>query len=588
VTSRRALVLAGAYVAVLVVANVALALGLQIAVAYGSGGGPDVVTVWRKGALVERRVQAPVGDPKTAFAAQLATPGTTVIVEHVAGEGRVLTLGRRLFSQSFLAGRDGVRATFRGKDVYLTPIDLRQAGLYRGSSPGRWIGPVAGIDDEAVLDRLARDLGCSKEELWQEGRFRRFIVVRTMSANLPDDPDPVVQARRDTSASGARLTVAAEDAAQMVAARVDSKGRLADLLWAPSYDWRAHIAVTRFLAAAGAHFESLTLRGAARRAAWLIQKEATRQCGLDPCIGFGDRIDLDLSAETLIAYSDLARERAGVPFREPANQLAAFVREQQRWDGGFAAVYDRARQRAVREERSDVDALAVLALASAQRVNKNAADRDAAERGLDYLIGRPALLGARDYLNADYRICDAVEQLWERDEDPAGLAFCETWSTWSKLLQLDGTVGEYLGGYQTGEGLVPDVVTTAHRTEGAVATIGAALHAKQKSASLTALDLVVTRGLEFLLREQAPGAHPYARVDPDPNLGAFPVGPGDSSASSEVTAAAGMAILRSLKVLEARGLPSPRKARRQANRINIGDDEGENLPINRGGKAAPP
>jgi len=412
-------------------------------------------------------------------------------------------------------------------------------------------------------------------------------VTRAATANLPEEMDPVRAARRGQAATGGRLTVAAEDAARLLSSRVDGKGRFTDLLWSTPYDWRAHVSAMRFLAEAGGHFESHTMRGAARRAAWLVQKEAMQKCGLDPCVGFGDRVDIGLTAETLLAFADLARERAGVPFRDPTNQLAEFLRTQQRWDGGFAGAYDRAQQRAIHDERADFDALAVLALAAAHHITKNGADLDAAERGLDYLISRPVLFGARDYLNADYHICDAVEDLWQRDQNPSGLSFCETWASWSKLLQLDGTVAEYAGGYRASAGWMPDVVATANRTEGIVATIGAALRSGANPDSLIDLDLMVTRGVEFLLREQRPGVHAYARPDAeaDANLGAFPRGPGDGSVRSDVTAAAGTAILRCLGVLEARGMQTPRKARRQANRIIEPDDDVPNLPINRGGKA---
>jgi hypothetical protein len=563
---RPALLVFVALVAATIAAAAGLAVWLSIHLAPASAG-PDIVSVWRGGVLVTRRIGPAVADPKVAYAADLAPMGTTVVVERILGEGRVTVLAKRLFGSSFVAGRDGVRATLDGKDAFLTPHDLTVAHLYRGMAPDRWLGLVEGIDTDGVLDRLARELGCSKDALWSGARFRRFIVARTLLANLPEEPNPVVAARRDTSPTAARLTVALEDATRVVADRVDSKGRFMDLTVGGRYDWRLHAEATLFLAQAGAHFESHTFRSVARRAAWLTEAEIKQHCGLETCMGTENQIETSLSARLLLAYAWLAQERTGASLRDPTRQLAAFLRAQQRPDGGFYASYDRGRQAPNHDGRPEVDAEAVLALAHAHLITKDQADLDAAERGLDHLIGRPGLLGVRDYLNADFRICEAVQDLWQRDQNQAGLAFCERWAEWGALLQLDGTAAEYAGGYRRGVGSMPDIVATANRTEGLLATIATAMRAGRSSDSLRALDLRATSGLELLLRQQLPGQYDYTQKDPGAALGAFAANPVDLTPRMDVTAAAGSAIFRCLKVLETRGLPTPKKARREANRI---------------------
>src|SRR5262249_31313704 len=150
--------------------------------------------------------------------------------------------------------------------------------------------------------------------------------------NLPDETNPVRALRRDKSATSARMTVALEDAAHAVTNRVDGQGHFMDLTGGGHYNWALHAEATIFLAEAGSHFESHVFRSAARRAAWVAEKEAEQHCGLEVCMGTDNLVDTSLSARMLLAFADLGRERIGANLREPTKRLAAFVRAQQRSD----------------------------------------------------------------------------------------------------------------------------------------------------------------------------------------------------------------------------------------------------------------
>jgi hypothetical protein len=556
--------------AVVVLANAGLA-ALLVLRPVPAQGAPAIVSAWRKGVLLQRKITD--AEPRAAFAAEMATPGTTLIVERPTYEGRVLTLTQALFALSVLPGRDGVRATLGGRDAWLTPHDLAQAHLYSGDPPARWFGPVPGIDADGVLARLGAELGCSGDYLLKNGRLRRFTATWTQIEDLPEEQDPIKLARRTNTATGGRLTIAVEDAAHFLEARVTPDGHYADLVPGPGwrYDWLAHAATTVFLAEAGSHFESVHIKGAARLAAWLMQNKVTARCGPDPCVGEGDRVDIATSALALRAYADLAHQKVGAIFVQPTNDLASFLRAMQRPDGGFHAAYDRRQQRPVDEERGDFDGEAVVALARAHLVTKNPADLEAASLGLDHLIRRPGFIGARDYLDADYHICDAASDLWQRYPNQSALDYCFVWSEWASLMQLDshGPIPAFGGGYRRDAGWVPDLPSTAARIEGTIATLAAALRAGVSSDKVKELDRRATGGLELLLREQLPGWRAYLMPNAESSLGGFARTPFDTEPRSDFTAASGSAILRCLKVLESRGMPTPKRFRRDSNRINI-------------------
>jgi hypothetical protein len=464
----------------------------------------------------------------------------------------VATLTRGLFGLSFVPGRDGIRATLDGRDAYLTPDDLMARGLYRR----------AGVDAGGTLAGLASELGVSAEELWRHGQFRRLAVVHlpAVTTGAPPESDPNRRAHADTTGSAPRLRLAVTDAARHLLRQLGPDGRFAGAVVATAagtvgYDWRAHADAALFLADAGDVLGEYELRSAARRAAWPLKGRALLSCGGASCIGDGATGDTAASAASLLVYGEIAREKGGIAFMAPASALAAFLRGQQRPDGGFSPSYDTAAQRPARGEDAAADAAATLALARAYRANHDPANREAARRGIARLIGRPGLIGARDYLGADHRICEALDDLGDRPPDAGALDFCLRWTSFGALMQVDraGPVIEHSGGSRAGAAWAPDVMLTAARTEGAVATIAAALRAGRGPGTLRALDVQMAGGIQLLLRDQLPGARGHLLRDGATAAGAFTASPVDVDARLDATAAAGAAMVRCLRVLEPRG-----------------------------------
>jgi hypothetical protein len=303
------------------------------------------------------------------------------------------------------------------------------------------------------------------------------------------------------------------------------------------------------------------IRSAARRAAATLRAEGLFACGGDSCAGTPARGDTAASAALMMVFSELGREKTGLLYLSPAGALAGFLRAQQRDDGGFAPAYDRTRETATGAEEAATDAAAVAALARLYRASKNPADGEAARRGIARLSRRPGILGMRDYLGADPRICDALDDLGDRPPDPDALGFCRRWASFGALVQVGraGPVPEQGGGSRVGLQAVPDVMATAARTAGAVATIGAALRAGESPEGLRALDVQMAGGIQLLLRDQLPGARGHLLRDPDAAAGGFTASPVDVDARLDATAAAGSAMIRCLRVLEP---PRPPRRRR--------------------------
>jgi hypothetical protein len=612
-----------AYVVALAIADVGLAGWLRFGGGAGgrgrAAGGDDVMSAWRDGRRVARGAGAGAA-AAGALAAEAAVAGTTVVRERIVGEGRVLTLGRRLFGFSFVAGRDGVRAALDGAEALLTPDDLLAAGLYRR----------VGIDPDGALERLARELGSDPARLWRDGRFRRFAVAREVVSSTPAAergargsadaatrpgaagdttptavgvgnwvtpklggpaaaPAPSAPAgapaadtqtlARETRPTGPRLALAIRQAAAFLVRRLGEEGRFAEAAGAGAatsdgpagYDWTSHAAATAFLAEADGALDDLQVRIAAQRAGFALRAAALVRCGGGVCVGDAASAETRAAAQAALAFGALGVARVGASFREPARELAVFLRAQQRADGGFWSAYDRTRGAPEGDEHADVDALAALALARGYRLTRAPADLAAAARALERLARRPGWLGARAPLAVDPVLCAAADEV-EAQTGPGapGAAatvqeLCLERASSAASLEIGpAPVAEYAGGERCTVGWVPDVAATASRASASTAALAMGLRAGRSTRNLTPIGARVTRALELLLRLQLPGVRPYLQPAPAAVAGAFPATAARTEPRIDVTVAAGSAMLSYLELLETRAaaVPGPPGARR--------------------------
>lgn len=510
--------------------------------------GPEIVSAWRDGKRVARRVTT---GSSAAAVAELGSENVTVVVERVVDDGPVVTLHPSLLALSFVAGRDGVWVSFRGRDAYLTPDDLLSHGLYDPGSTAPNRALRRGIDVPGALRLLARDLGCSPDELAAEGRLRRFVVEREVRS-----PSPAPATKRSARPTVEELERAARAAARFLAGNLGKDGLFRYELKAttgeviPGYNWPRHGGATLFLAEAAVYFDDRRLLQAARRAARRLRDATTLRCGKHACIGEGDQVDVGSAALAALGYAVLAsRDKS---FRKPLAELSAFLRSQQRADGEFMHVYDRARGQPVDVQLPFYSGEAVLALARAHRITKNPADLEAARRGLRYLTSeRWSFFGSRYYFDAEHWTCQALEELWARAPDPDALAFCMRWNAYNRWFQQrPSPIGDYDGGFTTSPFFPPRLTPAGSRTEGAAATLAtAALAAKAAPGSVSDEEIAeledqVARALAFVIRHELPGSRGYLLADPKAMRGAFPGSPVDLTLRIDFQQHVGSAMLR--------------------------------------------
>ncbi|HEX4352892.1 MAG TPA: hypothetical protein VHZ95_08265, partial [Polyangiales bacterium] len=292
----------------------------------------------------------------------------------------------------------------------------------------------------------------------------------------------------------------------------------------------------------------------AYRAARLVQRRLTVDCGDYRCIGEGARVDAGAAALTLLAYVELVRGGMHA-FDADVRALSSFLRSLQRRDGEFMHVYDRVQRRPLDIQLPYYTGETALALARAYRVTHDPADLRAASAGLAHLVRRSAFQNRYQY-GTEHWTCQALEELWEFAPDRDALAFCLDYQAFNRQFQVGphSEFGDYEGGFAPNPFSPPRITPTGSRSEGAVATLATALASGRSTAELQPLITQVRRALAFLMRFQLnPGPRHLLR-DPARVQGGMPGSPTDLSVRIDFQQHVAGAALRYLRLLEAHKL----------------------------------
>jgi hypothetical protein len=528
VTPRRLLRILGVYVGVLAACSVILFCVIRLDRS-GVVRGPTLVTVWKGGVRRARDEEA--------------APGATRIVEQIVDSAPILPFGRLVFAASVAPVRDGVSATYHGQTAYLTPDDLLKLEAYEGNVS---LGPlvlVLGIDPDKVLGALASELHATPDELFRQGSFRRFSVAR-------DERYPKRNAGEPLSTDA--LKSAVRGAARYLVQNQHPDGSFRYEVNAVTggdesgYNYPRHAGATYFLARTANQFHDSRLFHAAELAGMFMKEHATLSCGAHSCVGEGDTVDVGASALATLAYVELQNGGADA-FREPALELAGFLRAQQRSDGDFQHIYSVAEQHPVDIQLEYYTGEAAFALSRVARVSGDARDLDAARRALSFLVHRPALfLGAHYFWDAEHWTCQVLEDLWQRAPDRAALKFCLDWQAANRVLMYSSPPmrAEYDGGISRGPFLSPRLTPLGSRMEAAVATLSVARQAGVAASEIEALETEIQHGFGFLLRYQYTPGPAYLMPDPRALAGGFPGSPVDLHVRIDYPQHAGGALLR--------------------------------------------
>ncbi len=524
-----------AYLAILVVACV----GVRHAVSLRDIDGETITTGWKKGEGIARVVNGKIADVGNA--------SVRSVDEKVVAEGALVTWPEAVFAMSLVSSRDGVKATLDGRVAHVTPDDLLAHEAYDHGFSIPSLTLALGADVTLIEALLADRLGVSVPELLSRATFRRIRTVRSGT-----DPQPFAHTTPD-ALTGDMLRGAAVDAARFLARGISNEGRFRYLVDAtsnrslPGYDWPRHAGATYFLAQAADASHDAALRAAALRAAGYLRDHATVACGEQKCIGQDNVVDVGSSALALIAMNEIARTGIDPTYRAQVEQLASFLRSQQRADGEFMHHYDRRANKPIDVQLLYYSGEATLALTRAFGLTGDVADRDAAVRGLAHLVG-PAwsFFGDRYYFGEEHWTCQAQSELWDVAPDPKALSFCERWQAYGRNMMFgpDDTPYDADGAYGVGPVITPRFTPVASRCEAGVATFDAMVRAESEPAEREALALQLRRSLALLLRQQFRPGLTHLFADPAAVYGALPGSAVDWQLRIDFAQHAGSAMLR--------------------------------------------
>jgi hypothetical protein len=509
--------------------------------------GETVRSAWRSGELAARVVNEGI----------TRVGGTTIVEEKVVAEGPLPAWSDVAIAVSLVAGRDGVRATLGGDTVYLTPDDLLSRGAYDHGLAIPSLTLSVFTDAQLVLAVLAERLHATVPELRAHAKLTRIRTVRSGGSALP------FAQTKPEDLTPEMLRAAAVDAARHLARGVNGDGRFRYLIDAPTnhtlggYDWPRHAGAAYFLAQAAALSHDQTITDAALRATRYLRDHTSVACGQYRCIGSDDVVDVGSAALALIAMNEVARTGLDPTFRSAVEELAKFLRSQQRPDGEFMHQYDRKNRRPIDVQFIYYSGEVTLALARAYGLTHDAANLEAAKRGLAHIVG-PAwsFFGDRYYFGEEHWTCQALDELWDVAPNPQALSFCERWQAFGRRMMYGPgeTPFDADGSYGVGPVVTPRYTPVASRGEAGVATLAAMARAHVDPAEQKALAAQIRRSLALLLRAQLrPGAsHLFA--DPSAVYGALPGSAVDWQLRIDYAQHAGSAMIRAADAWDQAGL----------------------------------
>jgi hypothetical protein len=140
----------------------------------------SIASVWQDGVLQKRALIRPGEKPPVA-----GEPSQTVVIEDVVDTGPLPSTVPLVFAMSFVPGRDGIEATYRGRTARVTADDLVKAGAYDHLTPIGSIPFRQSVDPERAFALLAHELGTTPVELVLNGSFRRLVFKKRPPTPMP-------------------------------------------------------------------------------------------------------------------------------------------------------------------------------------------------------------------------------------------------------------------------------------------------------------------------------------------------------------------------------------------------------------------
>ena len=501
-----------------------------------------VRSFWKDGKRVDRIVAEDPGK------IQKRDDGATAVDEVVTGESP-MAHGKLTMPFSLVAGRDGVAATVDGKTAYATADDLLAAQAYDHATTFFDASFGIGTHRPTVLHILATDLGTTVEDVEYHAEFKRIRFEKK-------PPPPIVEVTPE------RVLFALKQAASYLARTVDANGKFRYIVDAPtnntlnsSYNWPRHSGATYFLAQAAKLFDDPEVRYAALRAASQLRDVKMTTCGKEKCIADEDDVDVGSNALALVAFSEIVTTGADPAYEVAVKDLASFLRSQQRADGEFMHLYDRAKGQPIDVQYMYYTGEAALGLSRAHRVTHDPRDLEAAKKALAHLSGAGwSFFGSRYYYGEEHWTCQSAADLWDRAPNEEALGFCLRWHQYQRRLQYDRGDSPYDadGAFGFGPVATPRVTPASSRGEAAGAALAVLLRTNTHAEERELLDVELRHAAAFVLRNQLVDGNATAAFHvfaaPDAVAGAFPGSAVDLQLRIDYVQHAGSMLIRWLEV----------------------------------------
>ncbi|MCB9634882.1 MAG: hypothetical protein H6721_22375 [Sandaracinus sp.] len=524
---------------------------------------PVVVTAWVHGVPHSRHVHASGSLAEAVDAAAAAFAGDEALlaqdawratddrrarftVEVVLGEGPLAPDVPWVKELGLVPLHEGLLARLDGELAILSPEELRGGSNYEGGVVTPIPDLTFGSPIDALVGRLAGDLGEDVEGLRARGEVRRFRSHAITEERYPLETEVSVDSLVRASIEGADFLLRHQHGdGKWTYVYSGATGRERP----DSYNLPRHAGTTYFVAQVDSIAGHPPARAGALRALRWIERHALRRCGEHPCVESYGRADVGSAALTVVAASEVLAKADDPLARRLVEGLTGFLRSLQREDGELMHEFDLAAQEPIDVQHMYYSGEAAFALLRAHEVLGDERDLEAARRLMAHLTGAGwDFLGSRYYYGEEHWTCIAAGEGRGRADSEEAIDFCSRWLGFNDLLQYreGDTPWSSEGGFGVGPVLLPRLTPVGSRTE---AFINTYLLLKHHDRDTTLAREVVERGLRELLRWRwAPGpTHLFA--DPAGAYGGMPGSPVDLTSRNDFVQHAGSAWIRWAQVL---------------------------------------
>ncbi len=460
---------------------------------------------------------------------------------------------------------EGIQARFGAGVATLLPDDLWALGIAQGSLQTGLTEVRLGMDTNAALDAMAKELSTDRETLLREGAFIRSRVRRHSRAfefpfqgRATGEPQPPLTPDRleEAAVAGAEFLLRHQAEAGFFAYVYDGRNNRVDN---DGYNLTRHAGSAYFLAqVAGIAGHAGALQGSRRALEWTY-KHFAKPCGEHMCISSSDGT-ARLGETTLTALATAEFIHATILQNTPAPRrtkerligLMAFLQSQQRQDGELMHEYDLVNRAPIDVQHLYFSGQAALAFARAALTMEDQRQEylAAANRIVTRLTqGGWDFFGNQYYFGEEHWTCLAAGELGPSmlpERVTRAREFCANWAEFARSYQYGPGVTPWRseGLYGMGPIMVPRITPTSSRTEAFISTWDLEKHHGTDRDTAESIRRQIEAGLQGLLRYQWTPGPVHLFRDPAAAHGGMPGSPAELFSRNDYVQHACSAMIR--------------------------------------------